>query len=108
MGLRAMVRDRGATMMAIASIALGIAATTAMFSVVYAVIIDPFPYKDIDSLASIKVWEPGARGFRTGYTVDQYLELRDAARHDRHRAAGYDSGRVGDCDERPGAGVQRC
>ena len=70
-GLRAMARDRGPTMMAIASIALGIAATTAMFSVVYAVIIDPFPYKDVDSLASIKVWEPGARGFRTGYTVDQ-------------------------------------
>jgi putative ABC transport system permease protein len=76
-GVRAMARDRGATLTALASIALGIAATTAMFSVVYAVIIDPFPYKDVDSLASIKVWEPGARGFRTGYTVDQYLELRE-------------------------------
>jgi hypothetical protein len=76
-GLRAMARDRGPTMTAIASIALGIAATTAMFSVVYAVIIDPFPYKDVNSLASIKVWEPGARGFRTGYTVDQYIELRE-------------------------------
>jgi putative ABC transport system permease protein len=76
-GLRSLARDRGPTMMAIASIALGIAATTAMFSVVYAVIIDPFPYKDVDSLASIKVWEPGARGFRTGYTVDQYIELRE-------------------------------
>jgi putative ABC transport system permease protein len=76
-GVRAMARDRGATLTALASIALGIAATTAMFSVVYAVIIDPFPYGDVDSLASIKVWEPGARGSRTGYTVDQYLELRE-------------------------------
>jgi putative ABC transport system permease protein len=76
-GLRAMARDRGATLTALASIALGIAATTAMFSVVFAVIIDPFPYKDVQSLASIKVWEPGARGFRTGYTVDQYLDLRE-------------------------------
>jgi putative ABC transport system permease protein len=76
-GIRAMARDRGATLTALASIALGIAATTAMFSVVYAVIIDPFPYRDVDSLASIKVWEPGARGIRTGYTVDQYLEIRE-------------------------------
>ena len=72
-----MLREPSFTLTAMGSLALGIAATTAMFSVIYAVIIDPFPYRDINSLASIKVWEPGARGFRTGYSVDQYLELRE-------------------------------
>ena len=79
-GWRGMVREWGFTLTAICSLALGIAATTAMFSVIHAVIIDPFPYKDVDSLASIKVWDPGQRGFRTGYTVDQYLEFRERSR----------------------------
>jgi putative ABC transport system permease protein len=76
-GLRGMLRERSFALTAMGSLALGIAATTAMFSVVYAVIIDPFPYKEVASLASIKVWEPGTRGSRTFYTVDQYLELRE-------------------------------
>jgi putative ABC transport system permease protein len=76
-GLRRLLRDRALALTSLLSIALGIAATTAMFSVVYAVIIDPFPYKDVDFLVSIKVWSPEARGFRTFYTVDQYLEFRE-------------------------------
>lgn len=79
-GWRGMVRSWGFTLTAVCSLALGIASTTAMFSVIHAVIIDPFPYKDVDSLASIKLWEPGQRGYRTGYTVDQYLEFRERSR----------------------------
>ncbi len=79
-GWRGMVREWGFSLTAICSLALGIAATTAMFSVIHAVIIDPFPYKDVDSLASIKVWDPSQRGFRTGYTVDQFLEFRERSR----------------------------
>ena len=78
-GVRGLLRARTMSATALTSIALGIASTTAMFSVVYAVILDPFPYRDVDSLASIKVWEPGERGFRTFYTVDQYLEFRERA-----------------------------
>ncbi len=75
--LRRMFRESGFTFVAASSLALGIAAATAMFSVIHAVIIDPFPYKDVDRLMSIRVWEPGRRGFRTYYTVDQYLEFRE-------------------------------
>ncbi|MCW5966582.1 MAG: ABC transporter permease [Bryobacterales bacterium] len=62
---------------AILSLALGIGSATAMFSVIHGVVIDPFPYKDVDSLMSVRVSEPGQRGGRTGYTVDQFLDLRE-------------------------------
>lgn len=76
-GLRGLAREAGFTATAICSLALGIAATTAMYSVIHAVILDPFPYKDVDHLMSIRVWDPGQRGSRTYYTVDQYLEFRE-------------------------------
>jgi predicted permease len=61
--------------MAGGSLALGIGATTAMFSVIYAVLIDPFPYKDVANLVSPIIQEPGRRGYRSYYTLDQYLEF---------------------------------
>ncbi len=79
-GIRGLFRESGFTIVAAGSLALGIAAATAMYSVVHAVILDPFPYKDVDSLMSIRVWEAGRRGFRTYYTVDQYLEFRERSR----------------------------
>lgn len=75
--LRSMAKSPGFTAVAVCSLALGIMATTAMYSVVYAVILDPFPYKDVDSLMSIKTWEPGSRGYRVYYTTDEYLAFAD-------------------------------
>ncbi len=75
-----MRRSPGAAVTAVLSIALGIGAATSIFSVVYGVVLDPFPYKDVDSLMSVKVWEPGQRGYRTGYTVDQFLEIAERNR----------------------------
>jgi predicted permease len=52
-------------------------ATTAIYSVLHAVVLDPFPYKDVDSLASVRVWSPEQRGSRTYYTTDQFLEIAE-------------------------------
>jgi hypothetical protein len=43
------------TLTAIFSLALGIAATSAVFSVIYAVLIDPFPYPGSDRLMELNV-----------------------------------------------------
>ncbi len=74
-GARSLVRTPGFALLAIVSLALGIMATTAMYSVVRAVVLDPFPYRDVDNLMSIRVADPGGRGGRTYYSTDQYLEF---------------------------------
>jgi hypothetical protein len=52
-GLRSLLRTPGLSLVAVLSLALGIGAATAMFSVIHAVVIDPFPYRDVDTLMSI-------------------------------------------------------
>ena len=49
-GLRALGRNPGFAAVAVLSLALGIGATTAMFSLIYAVLLHPFPYAGADRI----------------------------------------------------------
>jgi predicted permease len=49
-GLRALCRNPGFAAVAVLSLALGIGATTAMFSLIYAVLLHPFPYAGADRI----------------------------------------------------------
>jgi predicted permease len=49
-GLRALWRNPGFAAVAVLSLALGIGATTAMFSLIYAVLLHPFPYAGADRI----------------------------------------------------------
>jgi len=58
------------------SLALGIGGSTAMYSVVHAVILDPFPYQDVDRLMSIVIRDPAGRTANwSHYSIDQFLEI---------------------------------
>src|SRR5437868_475854 len=74
---RMLRKSPGFALVAVITPALGIGATTAIYSVVYAVVLNPFPYKDVDTLMSVKVWEPGRRGFNLQYTPTQFLEIAE-------------------------------
>jgi predicted permease len=76
-GIRGLVRSPGFTFVAVTSLALGVMATTAIYSVLHAVVLDPFPYKDVDRLMSVRVSNAVLRGSRTGYSVDQFVEIAE-------------------------------
>jgi putative ABC transport system permease protein len=75
-GLRALRRDAGFTALVVLILALGIGATTVIFSVVKAVLLDPLPYRDADGLA--RLWESSdARGVaRSAVSVPNFEDWR--------------------------------
>jgi putative ABC transport system permease protein len=75
-GWRQLRGNPGVSITAILSLALGIAATTAVFSVVYAVIMHPYPYRAADRMVHLRLRDKAgvANGF--GLTAQQWQELR--------------------------------
>jgi len=76
-GARNLAKGRTFTAIALGSLALGIGGSTAMYSVIYAVILHPFIYKDAGRLMSVQVRSPEGRGNGSYYAVDQFLELAE-------------------------------
>ena len=64
------------TAIAVGSLALGIGGSTAMYSVIYGVILDPFPYKRPDRLMSVSVETPRGPG-GSYYPIDQFLDIAE-------------------------------
>lgn len=73
--LRTMRQSPGFAAVAILSLGLGIGATTAIFSVIHAVLIDPFPYRDVSTIMSVIVKEPAKRYGRAAYQPAEWLDL---------------------------------
>ncbi|MGH9374175.1 MAG: ABC transporter permease, partial [Vicinamibacterales bacterium] len=57
--LRTLRRNRGATILGILVMALGIGANTAVFSVVHAVLLDPLPYAEPDRIVTLSYLSTG-------------------------------------------------
>src|SRR4029434_6758155 len=79
-GVRSLAATPAFTVLAVSSLALGIMTTTLIYSVLYAVVLDPFPYKNVDDLTSVRVWNPAGRGMRLTYSVDQFAEIGERSR----------------------------
>ena len=58
-GFRQLSLNRGFAALAIATLALGVGANTALFSVVHAILLKPLPYREPNRLA--RVWMDNSR-----------------------------------------------
>jgi len=74
---RQLIRHRVYALTAIASMALGIGATAAVYSVLYGVLIDPYPYHDANRLAFVTIQTKRGHG-EVAYTLAQANQLRQA------------------------------
>ncbi len=75
-GVRSLTKSPGFAASAIISLALGIGATTAIFSVIHGVILDPFPYSHPETLFSFYATVPDRNFYYSPYTPDGYLEVQ--------------------------------
>jgi len=68
----------GFTLTAVFSLALGIGATSAVFSVIYAVLIDPFPYPGSDRIVELRLVDKSGNDRFAGPNGQQAAQLRQA------------------------------
>jgi putative ABC transport system permease protein len=74
--IRHLVRNPSFLVTAVLTLALGISASSAVFTVAYGVLIDPFPYKDVHTLATPKIcWPERAECGWRSYSPQQFNEI---------------------------------
>jgi putative ABC transport system permease protein len=73
-GIRVLRRNPGSSLTAIFTLALGISATTAIFSVVYGVLLRPLPYDRPDQL--VQVWEKSSKGSQMNLADLNFQDFR--------------------------------
>lgn len=79
-GVRTLRKSPTHTIVAVLTIALGIALNTTMFGIVHAVLLRPLPYRDADRLVSLNADLPGLSLKNVGFSVPEVDDL--AARTD--------------------------
>src|SRR5665213_177801 len=85
---RMLGRRRGFTAVVVLTLALGIGATTAIFSVVYGVLLRPLPYPTPDRIMA--VFEVSSKGHRARLADPNFDDFRDQ-NHSFQSIAKYDS-----------------
>ena len=77
-GARTLARNPGFTAVAVLTLALGIGATTAIFSVVYGVLLRPLPYRDSNRIMA--VFELTSKGTPSRLADPNFDDFRDQSR----------------------------
>ncbi len=78
-GFRQLRKSPGFSIVAVLSLTLGIGATTAVFSVVYAVVLDPYPYVEVDRMIHPVATTKRGEDWWMSFTGPQYEQIRKSS-----------------------------
>ena len=78
-GARSLRKDRGFSLLAMFALALGIGATTVIFSVLDNVLLEPFAYRDSDRLTGFFIHDNSRadQEGRGGFSIAEYLDFKE-------------------------------
>jgi putative ABC transport system permease protein len=79
-GARLLVRTPAVSLIAVLTLALGIGANSAIFSVVHAVVMRPLPYPHADRLVELYTEFPTLKLDKFWFSADEYLEFAAQSR----------------------------
>jgi putative ABC transport system permease protein len=74
--LRQLFKSPGFALTGIISLALGIGATTAVFSVIYAIVMNPYPYAHSDRMVHMRLKDASGQDRFFGLTAGQWQQIR--------------------------------
>src|SRR5215510_7226014 len=77
-GMRQLIKSPGYAISTIASLALGIGATTAIFSVVYGVLLNPYPYRNANRIVHVELHLKNGRFAQLMVNHRQFEDVRHA------------------------------
>jgi hypothetical protein len=98
---RSLRKSPGFATVAIVTLALGVGANTALFSVINTVMLRPLPFVEPDSL--VRIWENNLERQLTTFSFSHpnYLDFRSQARSIQSMAAWVNSPFTGPCPRKP-------
>jgi putative ABC transport system permease protein len=78
-GLRNLNKDRRFALLAVLALALGIGATTVIFSAIDSIVLEPFAYRDADRLTTFYIHDVNRpiREGNGGLTIPEFMEFRE-------------------------------